>query len=213
MLGFLLFGPVGLVLGLVLPAVLAPSFLSVMRGRRRRKFGDQLGETLLLLAGSLRAGYGLVQAVDSVARESEKPMSDEFGRVVVETRLGRDLNEALNAVANRVGSEDFQWVVEAMEIHRDVGGDLAEVLDHVGDTIRARSRVQRQVRALSAEGRMSATVLFILPFGVALLVASSNPDYLDELFTTNAGRVMLVGAGTLLVLGGLWLRRIVKPEF
>ncbi len=213
MFGFLFFGPIGLVIAFALPPVLATPVLSALQERRRRKFSDQLGDTLVLLSSSLRAGYGLVQAVDAVARETDALMSVEFGRVVVETRLGRDLNEALDAVAQRVRSEDFEWVVEAMEIHREVGGDLAEVLDHVGETIRARTRIVRQVRALAAEGKISAIVLFALPFAVGILIASSNPDYTNRLFTTTAGKIMLAGAAALMITGGLWLRRLVRPEF
>jgi tight adherence protein B len=213
MFGFLLLGPFGFIIGLVLPPALALPVLTALQDRRRRKFSDQLGDTLVLLSSSLRAGYGLVQAVDAVARETDAPMSVEFGRVVVETRLGRDLNEALDAVAQRVGSEDFEWVVEAMEIHREVGGDLAEVLDHVAETIRARTRIVRQVRALAAEGKISAIVLFALPIAVGILIASSNPDYTDRLFNTTAGKIMLAVAAALMVAGGLWLRRLVRPEF
>jgi tight adherence protein B len=213
MFGFLLLGPFGFIIGLVLPPALALPVLTALQDQRRRKFSDQLGDTLVLLSSSLRAGYGLVQAVDAVARETDAPMSVEFGRVVVETRLGRDLNEALDAVAQRVGSEDFEWVVEAMEIHREVGGDLAEVLDHVAETIRARTRIVRQVRALAAEGKISAIVLFALPIAVGILIASSNPDYTDRLFNTTAGKIMLAVAAALMVAGGLWLRRLVRPEF
>lgn len=213
MFGFLAFGGLGLVGGLVAPAALTPTVLNALRNRRRAQFADQLGDTLVLLSSSLRAGYGLLQAIDAVAREADAPMASEFGRVVTETRLGRDLNDALNGVAERVGSDDFEWVVEAMEIHREVGGDLTEVLDHVGETIRSRTRIARQVRALSAEGKISALVLGILPFVLLIMVSISSPDYVSELFDTTAGNVMLLGAGVLLVTGGLWLRKIVKPEF
>jgi tight adherence protein B len=213
MFGFLVFGVLGFLIGLIAPALLTPLVLSAMRDRRQAKFGDQLGDTLVLLSSSLRAGYGLLQAIDAVARESDAPMSTEFGRVVTETRLGRDLNDALNDVAQRMGSSDFEWVVEAMQIHRDVGGDLTEVLDHVGETIRARIRIHRQVSALSAEGKISAIVLLILPFGVGLFVAISSPDYISALFDTTAGNNMLLVSLALLVVGGLWLRKIVRPEF
>jgi tight adherence protein B len=213
MFGFLAFGVAGLVGGVVLPPVLTPSVLTALRNRRRAQFADQLGDTLVLMSSSLRAGYGLLQAIDAVAREADPPMSAEFGRVVTETRLGRDLNDALNGVAERVGSDDFEWVVEAMEIHREVGGDLTEVLDHVGETIRARTRIARQVRALSAEGKISAIVLGALPFALLIMVSISSPEYIDDLFDTTAGNVMLGVAGVLLVVGGLWLRKIVRPEF
>lgn len=211
--GFLLLGPIGFFFGAMVPLVAAPIVLASLRDRRRNQFADQLGDTLVLLSASLRAGYGLVQAVDAVARETDPPMSSEFGRVVVETRLGRDLNDALSAVVQRMGSEDFEWVVEAMQIHREVGGDLTEVLDHVGDTIRARTRIVRQVRALSAEGKISALVLFALPFAVGAVVSVSNPDYIKGLFDTVSGNLMLAFAAGLLVAGGLWLRKIVRPEF
>ena len=213
MFGFLAFGLVGLIGGLVLPPVLTPSVLTALRNRRRAQFADQLGDTLVLMSSSLRAGYGLLQAIDAVAREADPPMSAEFGRVVTETRLGRDLNDALNGVAERVGSDDFEWVVEAMEIHREVGGDLTEVLDHVGETIRARTRIARQVRALSAEGKISAIVLSALPFALLIMVSISSPDYISDLFDTTAGNIMLVVAGALIAVGGLWLRKIVRPEF
>lgn len=212
LVGYLLLGALGLLVGLV-PAAVVPLVLSALRSRRQQQFADQLGEALLLLAGSLRAGFGLVHSVDSVARESDPPMSEEFSRVVVEMRLGRGLPEAMQAAANRVDSEDFRWVVDAIEIHQEVGGDLAQVLDRVGDTIRARVRARRQVRALSAEGRMSAAVLLALPFGVGAILAGSNPEYIGELFSATAGQIMLAVAGVLLVLGGLWLRRIIRPEF
>jgi tight adherence protein B len=213
MFGFLLLGGWGFVIGLILPIALAPSILNYLRDRRRRQFADQLGDTLVLLSSSLRAGYGIVQAVDAVARESDDPMASEMGRVVTESRLGRDLSDALRGVVQRTGSDDFEWVVEAIEIHREVGGDLTEVLDHVGETIRARTRLARLVRSLSAEGRMSAIVLCSLPFAIGAFIGVTNPDYLEPLFDTTSGKVMLLVAGGLLLAGGLWLRKIVKPEF
>jgi tight adherence protein B len=187
--------------------------VSVKISRRRARFTDQLGDSLQLLAGGLRTGYGLIQAIDSVAREADAPTCEEFRRVVIEHRLGRDLSESLRGVSQRMGNDDFEWVVQAIAIHRDVGGDLAEVLDNVGDTIRDRNRIRRQVRALSAEGRLSAGVLFVLPFAVGAVVAVSNPGYLGELTGRTGGRVMLGAASVLMGLGGLWLRRLVQVRF
>ena len=211
--GTLLAGPVVGLLGAAAILVGVRTTLAVMEWRRRQRFADQLGDTLQMLAGSLRAGYGLSQAVDVVGREAESPTADEFRRLTVETRLGRDLGEALHALGGRVRSQDFQWVVQAFEIHREVGGDLAEVLDSVAGTIRDRNRVRGQVRALSAEGRMSALVLFVLPFVLAAVTSVLDPSYLRELTDSGAGIAMLAGGGVLLGVGGLWLRRIVKPTF
>lgn len=212
-LGWALVSPlIGLMLALAVPAV-ARLALDVLARRRRSRFSNQLAETLQILAGSLRAGHGLAQGIDTVAREAESPTAEEFRRLTIETRLDRDLIEALSALADRVGSEDFKWVVQAIEIQREVGGDLAEVLDSVAGTMRDRTRIRRQVSALSAEGRMSAWVLMVLPFGLAAVMRVTNPDYLTPLFRSGTGQGLIVVGAALLVVGGLWLRRIVKPIF
>jgi tight adherence protein B len=181
--------------------------------RRRRRFGDQLEQTLPLMASSLRAGFGLLQAVDAVARESEAPTADEFRRLVTEVHLGRDLSDALAALAQRVQNEDFSWVVQAIEIHRQVGGDLAEVLDNVSATIRDRNRIRRQIDALSGEGRLSAVILFLLPLGMIAILQVVNPGYLSELTTTGLGQALMVVAGGLMLAGGFWLRRLTRLVF
>lgn len=187
--------------------------MQLMTSRRQARFAEQLGDTLQILSGSLRSGYGLPQAMDAVAREAESPTAEEFRRVIVEARLGRRFTDSMKDVVDRVGNEDFAWVVQAIEIHREVGGDLAEVLDQVGDTIRDRNRIRRQVKALSAEGRLTAIILFVLPFLVVFVVQLTNPDYLRELTTRGSGQLALVGAGALMGAGGLWLRRVVRLEF
>jgi tight adherence protein B len=194
-------------------AVLPRTVLGMRAARRRRAFADQLEGTLQTIAGSLRAGYGLVQAISTVAQESPAPTSVEFNRVVVENRLGRSLEDSLKAMVRRLDDEDFGWVVEAIEIQREVGGNLAEVLDTVTGTIRDRNMIRRQIRALSAEGRMSAYILLGLPFVIAGFIASISPDYLAELTGTTVGKVMLAGAGVLMFFGGLWIRKIVRVEF
>jgi len=203
---------VGVLAALAVP-VLTKIGLDVQAGLRRKRFSGQLAETLQLLAGSLRAGHGLAQAIDTVAREAESPTSDEFRRLTVEARLGRDFVEALASLAERVRTEDFNWVVQAIEIQREVGGDLAEVLDTVAGTIRERTRIRRQVSALTAEGRISAWVLMTLPVGLAGVMAVTNPEYLGPLFSSGTGHILLGVAAALMAAGGLWLRKIVKPIF
>ncbi|HUW04021.1 MAG TPA: VWA domain-containing protein [Acidimicrobiales bacterium] len=209
----LLSGPIfGLVIA-VIPIIATPIVLNILRTRRQTRFADQLADTLLLFSSTLRAGYGLPQAIDTVANESPEPTATEFGRVVLEARLGRPADESLERLGIRMNNEDFGWVVDAVRIQRDVGGNLAEVLDHIEETIRARSRIRRQVRALTAEGRLSAIVLLSLPFGIGLIIWISNPDYIKPLFTDTIGRIML-GVGLLLILvGSLWLKKLVEPEF
>lgn len=205
----------GLLAGLLLAVVVAIGFrlgLSFKASGRQRRFHEQLPDTLQLLASSLRAGYGLLQAVDAVAREAESPTRDEFRRVVVEARLGRDLSGSLHAAAARVGGEDFEWVVLAIDVHREVGGDLAEVLDNVCHTIRERNQLRRQVRALTAEGRVSAYILVALPFCVAGLLSFVNPGYVSLLL--HGFGVVLVGiCVVLMVIGSLWLKKLCKLVF
>ena len=181
--------------------------------RRRSKFVNQLGSMLQLLTGSLTAGYGLGQALDAVAKESESPTAEELRRVVMETRLGRPLQDALGEMSARMQSPDFDWVVDAIKIQVKVGGNLSEIIDQVGDTIRARNRVRRQVNALTAEGKISALVLFALPFGLVGFISVSNPSYVAPLFGTTPGYMLLGAAGTLMTVGGLWLRKLVQPDF
>jgi tight adherence protein B len=213
----------GLFLGvLVLVAVPFGSklFLRFRAGRRQAAFADQLDDSLQLMAGSLRAGHSLLRAVDSVSQEAAAPTSEEFSRIVNETRVGRDLNDALDEVAERMGSDDFVWVAQAIAIHREVGGNLAEVLDAVGHTIRERNAIRRQVKALSAEGKLSAIVLMALPFGVTGFIGMSNPGYLMSnpgylaKFTESLiGYGMLGTAAVMLLVGALWLKKTVAIRF
>lgn len=211
--GVLLGGPVvGLVLALVVPLG-ARLLVSVKAGRRRARFADQLDDALQLMAGSLRAGHSLLRAVDSVSVDAGSPMSEEFSRIVNETRVGRDLGEALDEVAARMGSDDFTWVAQAISIHREVGGNLAEVLDAVGHTIRERNAIRRQVKALSAEGKLSAAVLMALPFGIIGFISLTNPGYLAKFTQSLMGYGMLAVSAVMLTVGALWLKKTVSIRF
>ncbi|MFT4471284.1 type II secretion system F family protein [Arthrobacter sulfonylureivorans] len=212
-LGLLLAGPVGALLLAVASPAAAKTLLVIRAGRRRAAFADQLDDSLQLLASGLRAGHSLLRAVDAVSTESPAPTSQELRRVINETRLGRDLGESLRDTADRMGSQDFHWVAQAIDIHREVGGNLAEVLDQVSGTIRERSQIRGQVKALSAEGRISALVLMVLPFGLGGFLLVASPGYLDKFTQSPLGFMLLaVGAG-LLVAGGLWLRKVVSFTF
>ncbi|MGQ1839203.1 type II secretion system F family protein [Kocuria turfanensis] len=212
-LGFLIGGPLLGLLLLVVAPLGGKVFLSLAVGKRRRAFAHQLDDTLQLLAGSLRAGHSLLRAVDAVSREAQAPTSEELARVVNQTRLGRDLNAALEETAERMGNEDFSWVSQAIGIHREVGGDLAEVLDQVGHTIRERNQIRRQVKALSAEGKMSAYILMALPFLVPGAMSLLNPPFFLPMFQNPIGWGLLTLAGIMLVVGGLWMRKIVSFKF
>lgn len=213
LIGFVLSG---FLLGLLLLGATplgALAFLKILANRRRAKFEDQLGDTLQMLAGGLRAGHSLLRSVDAVAQEAESPTAEEFARLVNETRLGRDLKDSMLDAARRLKSEDFDWTGQAIEIHREVGGDLAEVLDHVGETIRERAEIKGQVQSLSAEGKLSAYILIALPVGMFLFLSAANPAYMGAMYSNVLGWGMLGGSAVLLALGSWWLSRVVKIKF
>jgi tight adherence protein B len=190
------------------PTLLLRSALS----KRAEKLREQLPDVLTIMASSLRAGHSFLQSLDTVAKEIAHPAAGEFQRVVAEIRLGRPAEDALESLAERVGSPDFMWAVLAVNIQREVGGNLAEILDTVADTLRERAMLRRQIKVLTAEGRLSAWVLGLLPFGIALYMYAVNPDYIGLLFKTTYGIIMLIVAGALLVAGVLWMKKIVDID-
>ena len=203
----ILAGVIGLV-GALAPTIVLRTALS----RRGDKMREQLPDVLTIMASSLRAGHSFLQALDTTAREIAAPANAEFQRLVAEIRLGRPAEDALEALADRVGSPDFRWAVLAVNIQREVGGNLAEILDNVSDTLRERAMMRRQIRVLTAEGRLSAWVLSILPFAIALYMFAVNPKYISLLFTEQIGLFMLGLGGVLMVLGILWMRKIVDID-
>lgn len=211
--GFLLGGLFFAILMIAVVPAGMMAYLSVLTSRRKSKFDEQLPDTLQMLTGSMRAGHSLMRAIDASARETDAPMSEELARIVNETRIGRDLGESMIDVSARTGSEDFAWISQAIEIHREVGGDLAEVLDHVGETIRDRNQIRRQVKALSAEGKMSAAVLMGLPVVLFFALILINAQYAKTFTSTVPGFLMLGAAAVMLTAGGFWLSRLIKPKY
>ncbi|MDP1792887.1 MAG: type II secretion system F family protein, partial [Acidimicrobiales bacterium] len=205
----------GVVFGFLVTVVVlggAAGTLKILAKRTKAKFVKQLPTALQLLASSLRAGYSLLQGCESVAHELGGPFGAELKRVMSEARLGRPLEDALDLAAQRVDSDDFTWVVMAISIQREVGGNLAELLDTVADTMRARSRLRGEVKALTAEGRASAMMLGIMPPTLGLAMSVLSPGYLDPLFTETMGKIMLGVAATGVVVGFIWMQKIIKVE-
>ena len=204
--------PLALVLGLLLGLVGPPLLLSVRRSRRERAFLAVLPDTLGLLASGLRAGYSLPQAMGSVVREGQEPMRSEFNRALVEVRLGVQAEDALESIGTRMDNQDFRWVVMAIRIQREVGGNLAELLDTVAATLRERARLRRQVDTLSAEGRLSAWIVGVLPVVFCLYLAVARPDYLRPLYTETLGIFLAVSGLLIFCIGVLGLRWAVKVD-
>jgi tight adherence protein B len=212
-IGFLIFKSLLFGLGVGVVAAAFPTlFLRFSLGRRAEKLREQLPDVLTIMASSLRAGHSFLQALDTTAKEIAQPAATEFQRVVAEIRLGRAAEDALEALSERVGSADFKWAVLAVNIQREVGGNLAEILDNVADTLRERATMRRQIRVLTSEGRLSAWVLGIMPFGIGLYMFAANKEYIMLLFSTKVGWFMLGGAAFLLVAGVLWMRKIVDID-
>ncbi len=209
MLGYVLGG---VLVGLVL-AVLVPFGARTVIGSRKRKrqdaFADQLESTLEVISSALRAGHSLPSALDTVSADAQSPTAEEFARIVNEGRLGLDTVEAMRETATRMRSEDFGWVTDAVAIQRDTGGNLSEVLDRVGETIRERNTLAKQVRAISAEGRASSKVMMALPIVLAAFLFWRNPDSFSPIFTTSAGQLLLCISAVLYVVGFFWIRKLV----
>ena len=213
-IGFLIFGT-SLIGGifLAIPAALIPiAFVKYKVAKRGKKLQKQLPDVLTLLASTLKGGYSFLQGMDAVGNEAEEPLAGEFRRTVNEARLGKDMDDALDDLAARVESQDMLWAIVAIKIQREVGGNLAELLTTVAETMNSRQRLRGEVSALTAEGRISAYVLLVLPFGVALAMWFLNPDYLSELWTNTLGFVAIGVSIVAMTIGAFWMRKIVDIE-
>jgi Flp pilus assembly protein TadB len=186
--------------------------VNIRIGRRRAAFAEQLPELLQLVAGSLRAGFSLAQALDVAVREGSEPAASEFARALSETRIGVELPTALSHVADRMASVDLEWTVMAISIQREIGGNLAEVLLTTAGTMRDRAQLRRHVKALSAEGRLSAYILIALPVLVGGWMFITSPSYMRPLYTTALGLAMVATAVVLMVVGALWMRKVIRVE-
>ena len=202
----------GIFLGGLLGYLAVQGFLKFKTGRRQRAFNDQLPDVLQLIAGSLRSGFSLNQAVAAVVREGTEPTASEFARVLTEVRLGSTLEDALDRAAERMECADLHWIVLAVRISREVGGNLAEVILNTVGTMRERAQIRGQIRVLSAEGRISARILISLPFLLAGYLLLTRPGYLKPLYQTGVGISLVIGGAVLLGVGSFWISRLVKIE-
>ena len=208
--GLVALGSVLAAFGLAMVALVVGYFSVVILARRRMsQFAAQLPDALQLLAGTLRAGYSLPQGLDAVSAEIADPMGQELRRAITEIQLGRELEDALTGVAERLDSPDFAWVVMAIGIQREVGGNLAEVLLTVAETMLQRDRLSREVAALTAEGRVSAGILSMLPPGLGVVMWIMNPDYIGVLFSRTIGLVLIGLAVTSGLAGLLWMKKVI----
>jgi tight adherence protein B len=210
--GVLILSP-PIALGLLFAAAVIPVVLLHRRRKKRlRNFQMQLPDTLNLLSGSMRAGFSFAQGLETVANEAAEPTRRELQRVFTESRLGRPIEDALEDSAQRMASVDLMWAVMAIRIQREVGGNLAELLDTVADTMTQRERIRGEIKALTAEGRFSGWILGIFPIAFAGVLYIVQPDYISVLFDATMGLVALGVSLVMTGVGFLWLRKILAIE-
>ncbi len=188
-------------------------FIRWRQARRLAQFESQMVDTLNLLTNGLRAGFSVLQAIESVATEMPPPTSEEFRRVVQEVQIGLSLEEALEHLLDRVPSEDMEFVVTAMKIQREVGGSLAEILDTISFTIRERIRIKGEIQTLTAQARISGMVLALAPILLFLVINAIAPDYAGQFFTNGLCGYAMLGCGlTLIGVGYIVMMKIADIE-
>ncbi len=200
-----------LIIGLSVPMSVYIWILIKIR-KRRNSFTEQLGDCLLTFANALRAGYSFQQAMDVIAKEMESPISQEFSRASTDIKMGVPLESALEQMNSRVNSSDFALVITAVLIQREVGGNLAQILDTISDTIMERIRMKREINALTAQGRLSAVILLFLPFVMGIFMYTVNPDQVMILFEEPVGRMAVTASIIMDIIGFLLIRRIVDID-
>jgi tight adherence protein B len=199
------------ILAMFLLGAFVPYFVVWFKAKKRmREFEDQLPDLLITMAASLKAGHSFKQGIQSVVDEGQEPAAKELRRVLTDTQLGRPMEEALQETADRVGSKNFSFVITAVNIQRQVGGSLAGLFDMVADTVRQRQQFARKIRSLTAMGRASAYVLVGLPFFIAFAITLLNPAYMDPLYHSHAGHVLVALGLTMMAFGSLVLKKIVS---
>jgi tight adherence protein B len=192
--------------------LIPPLVLAYMQRRRLNQFNEQLGSMLQLLSNSLKTGYSIDRALETVAAKSQPPVSSEFERVTTEVTLGISVEDALSALLLRINSPDLEFIVTAILLHIRVGGNLAEVLDNISDTLRDRLQTKRDMSVLTAQSRASATIITGLPILLALGLYVFVPGYYAPMTSTWIGYVLLAFAGFLILIGNLLIQRMTSLE-
>ena len=203
--------PVGLMAAVGI-AMVEWVYVLIKIDRREAAFTNQLGDCLMMVANAMRAGFSFLQAMELISKEMEPPMSTEFQHVMRDISLGASVERALDDMDKRVSSPDFSLVVTAVLIQQQVGGDLAHILDTISETIQDRIRMRREVKTLTAQGRMSGWVLAALPVATGLLLSSISPGYMDPLLTDRLGHMAIAAAVVLEIIGFFVIQRIVNID-
>jgi tight adherence protein B len=212
-IGWLAFRLLGVAGGIALGVLLPLAMLNVMGSQRRAKFERQLPDALMLIASTLRSGYGILRGIMAVRDEMTPPIATEFAKVLDETNVGVPTAEALKHLARRVPLPDVEIAVTAILIQLEVGGNLAEVMEIVASTVRERQRIRAEVNTLTAEGRLSGIILFVLPLAMLVVISFMNPAYTSALFKTGLGHLLLIVGACMQIIGGLVINRMLRLDF
>ena len=186
------------------------TFVKIRQVTRIKNIDNQLVDALVLISNSLKAGFSFLQGLELVAEEAPKPISDEFARVLKETNLGMNLEDALDGITERVPSEDFDLVITAVKIQRQIGGNLSEILEKIVHTIRERIRIKGEISTLTAQGKLQGIILTLLPPAIGIGIYGMAPDFMSPLITTTLGKMMLGVAFILQMIGGFFIKKIVE---
>ncbi len=214
MLAYLLYhrsvimGIAGAIVGFYLPRL----WVKMAQQRRLKAFNSQLPDAITLIANSMRSGYSLFQAMETVAKEMPSPISEEFYRLIYEVGIGLPVHQALDNMVKRVKSDDLDLMATAIKIQHEVGGNLAEILDTINETIRERVRIMGEIRALTAQQRLTGYVIGFLPLALALIIYMINRSYINNLFTDPCGWILIGVGGFMMVVGFFIIRNITRIE-
>jgi len=212
-IAYFLSGDMIIVAGVCLAGFFLPRmYIGMVRKRRLKAFNDQLGDTINLMVNGIRAGYSVMQAMEAVADEMGPPVSEEFGRVVKEVQLGLTLEQAMDNMLRRITSDDLDMMVTAINVQREVGGNLAEVLDSISHTIRERVRIKGEIRTMTSYGRGAGNLLTAVPIILAVLIYLITPDFMSLLFTNRCGWIMIGAAVMGIILGYIIIGKIVDID-
>jgi tight adherence protein B len=197
------------ILTLILPGI----YINIKKARRLQTFEAQLADSVVMMANALRGGFGFQQAMETVVKEMPPPIATEFDWCLREMNLGFSQEEALLHLGERVKSEDLDMVISGIIIQKQVGGNLAQILDNIGDTMRDRARIKKQVRALTAQGKLSGLIIGLLPVALLAIMLVLNPEHVYFLFKDQRGLVMLGAAVVMEIIGAFFINRIIDIEF
>ncbi|WP_350343106.1 type II secretion system F family protein [Proteinivorax tanatarense] len=202
-----------IVITLVVSGLLFPIILvSILKKKRMEKFNQQLGEALMVISNSLRAGFTFEQALSSISKDLPDPIGTEFKKIVREVELGEELEKSMENVAKRMESKDMELMTTAVAIQRQVGGNLSNILDNIGETIKDRIIIKRNIKALTAQGEISGKIIALLPVVLLVMISMVNPEYMAPMFNTTYGHVLLGLSIVLEVLGYITIKKLINIE-